>query len=159
MEYAGQVAQSPACCTIVPVFPTCATESIMVSQEVPGNYTLSPMVTCIPRMIQGSFCLQSGLLQTPFLPPPAAGRKDEARTPRAPAKGCRPLHSHQRASSSRSCNSPVSPVQPRRLLTHAKLKQDIAILPYGMRPYLTGQDGDVTVSFKSALLTSVLYFA
>jgi hypothetical protein len=35
----------------------------------------------------------TGLLQTPFLPP-AAGRKDEARTPRAPAKGfalCTPI--------------------------------------------------------------------
>src|SRR5258708_7307461 len=49
---------------------------------------------------------KSGLLQTPFFPPPAAGRKDEARTPRALAKGCRPLHSYPHASSSRSCNSP-----------------------------------------------------
>src|SRR5258708_7493069 len=51
--------------------------------------------------------IYSGLLQTPFLPPAAAGRRDEARTPRAPAKGCRPLHSHTHASSSRSCTSPV----------------------------------------------------
>src|SRR6266852_2336721 len=98
------------------------------------------------RMKRGHLALRQRAvaLCTPFLPPAAAGRKDEARTPRAPAKGCRPLHSYKHASSSRSCNSPVSPVQPRRLLTHAKLKQDIAILPYGMRPYLTGQDDDVT---------------
>src|SRR6266516_5737193 len=49
-----------------------------------------------------------GLLHPPLLPPAAAGRKEEARTPRAPAKGWRPLHSHQHASSSRSLASAIT---------------------------------------------------
>ena len=49
---------------------------------------------------------ESELLQAPLLPP-LAGRKEQARTPRAPAKGGRPLHSQQHVSSSRSCNSPA----------------------------------------------------
>jgi len=53
--------------------------------------------------------LLAGLLQPPLLPPAAAGRKEQARTPRAVAKGGRPLHSHQHVSSSRSCNSPDAP--------------------------------------------------
>src|SRR6266852_4597776 len=34
---------------------------------------------------------QAGLLQSLILPPAAAGRSEEARTPRAPSRGCKPL--------------------------------------------------------------------
>src|SRR5260370_14379000 len=49
---------------------------------------------------------KAGLLQTPFLPPAAAGRHDEASTPRASAKVCLPLHSYHQSWYSQYCNNP-----------------------------------------------------
>src|SRR5260370_21240835 len=73
--------------------------SVLIMSFCPSKIFLFSRIILIPPFANFS-------LFKWYWPPAAAERKDEARTPRAPAKGCRPLHSHQHASSSQSCNSP-----------------------------------------------------